>query len=72
MNANNWDKFPQDQPCALSALPVDSSDRIGERLLYRLLESSTFTKFIDSDDRDKFYKTEIEANKKFKRIQLFI
>lgn len=46
--------------------------KTGERFLYRLLESSTFTKFIDSDDRDKFYKTEIEANKKFKRIQLFI
>jgi len=44
----------------------------GERFLYRLLESTTFTKFIDSTDKDKFYKTEIEANKKFKRIQLFI
>ncbi|MGE8653474.1 MAG: hypothetical protein ACN6NV_06955 [Acinetobacter gandensis] len=44
----------------------------GERFLYRLLESNTFTKFIDADDRDKFYKTEIEANKEFKRIQLFI
>ncbi|MGC3818614.1 hypothetical protein [Acinetobacter sp. G11] len=46
--------------------------RTGERFLYRLLESSTFTKFIDSKDKDKFYKNEIEANKKFKRIQLFI
>ncbi len=46
--------------------------RTGERFLYRLLESSTFTKFIDSDDKDKFFKTEIEANKEFKRIQLFI
>ena len=46
--------------------------KTGERFLYQLLESSTFTKFIDSDDRDKFYKTEIEANKKFRRIQLFI
>ncbi|MFH7347296.1 hypothetical protein L1A45_01455 [Acinetobacter variabilis] len=44
----------------------------GERFLYRLLESSTFTKFTDSDDKDRFYKTEIKANKKFKRIQLFI
>lgn len=44
----------------------------GERFLYRLLEPSTFTKFIDSEDKDRFYKTEIEANKKFKRIQLFI
>ena len=44
----------------------------GERFLYQLLKSSTFTKFIDSDDRDKFYKTEIEANKKFKRIQIFV
>lgn len=46
--------------------------KTGERFLYRLLESSTFTKFIDSDDKDKFYKTKIEANKEFKRIQLFI
>ncbi len=44
----------------------------GERFLYRLLESNTFAKFMDSTDKDKFYKTEIEANKKFKRIQLFI
>jgi hypothetical protein len=46
--------------------------KTGERFLYRLLEASTFTKFIEAADRDKFYKTEIEANKKFKRIQLFI
>lgn len=46
--------------------------KTGERFLYQLIERSTFTKFIDSVDRDKFYKTEIEANKKFKRIQLFI
>lgn len=46
--------------------------KTGERFLYRLLESSTFAKFIEATDRDKFYKTEIEANKKFKRIQLFI
>ncbi len=44
----------------------------GERFLYRLLESNTFAKFMDSTDKDKFYKTEIEANKKFKRIQLFM
>lgn len=44
----------------------------GERFLYRLLEPNTFTKFIDSDDRDSFCKTEIEANKKFKHIQLFM
>ena len=46
--------------------------KTGERFLYQLLELGTFTKFIDSDDKDKFYKTEIEANKKLKRIQLFI
>lgn len=46
--------------------------KTGERFLYQLLEPSTFAKFIDSDNRDKFYKTEIEANKEFKRIQLFI
>lgn len=46
--------------------------KTGERFLYRLLESRTFTKFIDSDDKDKFYKTEIEAKKEFKRIQIFM
>jgi len=46
--------------------------KTGERFLYRLLESNTFAKFMDSTDKDKFYKTEIEANKKFKRIQLFM
>ena len=46
--------------------------KTGERFLYQLLERSTFTEFIDSADKDRFYKTEIEANKKFKRIQLFI
>lgn len=44
----------------------------GERFLYRLLEFNTFSKFMDSTDKDKFYKTEIKANKNFKRIQLFI
>ncbi len=46
--------------------------KTGEKFIYRLLEASTFAEFIDSDDRDKFYKTEIEANKKFKHIRLFI
>lgn len=44
----------------------------GERFLYRLLESNTFAKFMDSTDKDKFYKTEIEANKEFRRIQIFV
>ena len=44
----------------------------GERFLYRLLESATFAKFMDSTDKDKFYKTEIEANKEFRRIQIFV
>jgi hypothetical protein len=46
--------------------------RTGERFIYRLLEASTFTKFIEAADRDKFYKSQIEMNKKFKRIQLFV
>ncbi|WP_312586569.1 hypothetical protein [Acinetobacter sp.] len=44
----------------------------GERFLYRLLESTTFAKFMAATDRDKFYKTEIEANKEFRRIQIFV
>jgi len=46
--------------------------RTGERFIYRLLDASTFAEFIDSVDRDKFYRSRIEANKKFKRIQLFV
>ncbi|WP_111884012.1 KTSC domain-containing protein [Acinetobacter sp. CFCC 11171] len=45
--------------------------KTGERFIYKLLEASTFKDFVNSKDRDKFYKTHIEANKKFKRIQLF-
>lgn len=46
--------------------------RTGERFIYRLLEASTFKEFIGSEDKDKFYRSRIEANKKFKRIQLFV
>ncbi|MGD9699563.1 hypothetical protein [Acinetobacter sp.] len=45
--------------------------KTGESFIYRLLEASTFKEFIESADRDKFYRSHIEANKKFKRIQLF-
>ena len=45
--------------------------KTGEKFIYRLLEASTFKEFIDSADKDKFYKSQIRANKKFKRIQLF-
>ena len=46
--------------------------KTGERFIYKLLEASTFQDFVNSKDKDKFYKSHIEANKKFKRIQLFI
>ncbi|OTG81526.1 KTSC domain-containing protein [Acinetobacter sp. ANC 4648] len=46
--------------------------RTGERFIYRLLKASTFAEFIDAPDRDKFYRNNIEANKEFKRIQLFV
>jgi len=46
--------------------------RTGERFIYKLIETNTFKDFIDSADRDKFYRSHIEANKKFKRIQLFV
>lgn len=45
--------------------------KTGEKFIYRLLEASTFAEFIDSADKDKFYRSHIEANKKFKRIQIF-
>jgi len=45
--------------------------KTGEKFIYRLLEASTFTEFIDAPDKDKFYRNNIEANKKLKRIQLF-
>ncbi|CAA0261950.1 MULTISPECIES: KTSC domain-containing protein [Acinetobacter calcoaceticus/baumannii complex] len=46
--------------------------RTGERFIYRLLEATTFKEFVDSEDKDKFYRSHIEANKEFKRIQLFV
>ena len=46
--------------------------RTGERFIYRILEASTFNDFIEAIDKDKFYKSQIEMNKKFKRIQLFV
>lgn len=46
--------------------------RTGERFIYRLLEANTFNDFIEAIDKDKFYKSQIEMNKKFKRIQLFV
>ncbi|OTG78849.1 hypothetical protein B9T23_01915 [Acinetobacter terrae] len=45
--------------------------KTGEKFIYRLLETSTFAEFIDAPDKDKFYRNNIEANKEFKRIQLF-
>ena len=44
----------------------------GERFIYRLLEANTFNDFIEAIDKDKFYKSQIDMNKKFKRIQLFV
>ena len=46
--------------------------RTGERFIYRLLEAKTFNDFLEAIDKDKFYKSQIEMNKKFKRIQLFV
>ncbi|HBI2447035.1 MULTISPECIES: KTSC domain-containing protein [Acinetobacter calcoaceticus/baumannii complex] len=46
--------------------------RTGERFIYRLLETTTFKEFVNSEDKDKFYRSHIEANKEFKRIQLFV
>ncbi|WP_454666710.1 hypothetical protein [Acinetobacter calcoaceticus] len=46
--------------------------KTGERFIYRLLEASTFKEFVDSEDKDKFYRSHIEVNKNFKRIQLFV
>ena len=45
--------------------------KTGEKFIYRLLEASTFKEFSVSVDKDKFYKSQINANKQFKRIQLF-
>ena len=45
--------------------------KTGEKFIYRLLEVHTFNEFSDSTDKDKFYKSQIKANKQFKRIQLF-
>lgn len=46
--------------------------RTGERFIYRLIEACTFNDFIEAIDKDKFFKSQIEMNKKFKRIQIFV
>ena len=39
---------------------------------YVLYEHFLLTDFIEAIDKDKFYKSQIDMNKKFKRIQLFV
>ena len=45
--------------------------KTGEKFLYRTVAQETFDDFMNADDKDKFYKTHIQFNDGFKRIQLF-
>ena len=45
--------------------------KTGEKFLYRTVAQETFDDFMNTDDKDKFYKTHIQFNDGFKRIQLF-
>lgn len=43
----------------------------GQKFLFRLVAQETFDEFMKADNKDKFYKTHIQFNDGFKRIQLF-
>ena len=45
--------------------------KTGEKFLYRTVVQETFDDFMNADNKDKFYKTHIQFNDGFKRIQLF-
>jgi hypothetical protein len=44
--------------------------KTGECFLHRQLEFTTYAKFMYSANKDTFYKSEIEDNKKSKNIQI--
>ncbi|MCF0265508.1 KTSC domain-containing protein [Acinetobacter guillouiae] len=44
----------------------------GEKFLYQMVSIGTFNEFINTKDKDKYYKSHIKANKEFKRFQLFV
>ena len=44
----------------------------GEKFLYQMVNLGTFNEFINTDDKDKYYKSRIKGNKDFKRFQLFV
>ena len=46
--------------------------RVPERYWKEAKKQARKQGFTIKDDKDKFYKTQIECNKEFKRIQLFI
>lgn len=46
--------------------------RTGQKFLHRTVVQETFDDFMNADDKDKFYKTYIQFNDGFKRIQLFV
>lgn len=43
----------------------------GQKFLYQTVVQETFDDFMNADDKDKFYKTHIQFNDGFKRVQLF-
>ncbi|MGE4314604.1 KTSC domain-containing protein [Acinetobacter sp.] len=43
----------------------------GQKFLYQTVAQETFDDFINANDKDKFYKTHIQFNDGFRRIQLF-
>ncbi|WP_335955896.1 KTSC domain-containing protein [Acinetobacter guillouiae] len=44
----------------------------GEKFLYQLVNLKTFNDFVNSVDKDQFYKSRIKANKEFRKLQLFV
>ena len=44
----------------------------GEKFLYQLVNLKTFNDFMNSVDKDQFYKSRIKVNKEFRKLQLFV
>ena len=44
----------------------------GEKFLYQLVNLKTFNDFMNSVDKDQFYKSRIKTNKEFRKLQLFV
>ena len=72
IDANNWSELSQYQKGFYELCLLTVELNTGQKFLYRAVVQETFDDFMSDDDKDKFYKTHIQFNDGFKRIQLFV